>query len=295
MSTGLAPKNVIILGHTGFIGRALQVHFEGRGLEVHGFSSATLDLRQSAAMAGLDRCVDQASCLIVTAASAPGSAMTPAALADNVTMIANLATYLETHPVKTCVYLSSDAVYPMLDEPVTEATPTDLASFYALSKHAGERLLEHATRKMGAAFLVLRPTAVYGPGDTHNGYGPNRFARSIANERVVRLFGQGEETRDHIYVDDLARAVSALSLQAQSGVFNLATGASHSFLSVAELLRNSAPYDVEIVTSPRQATVTHRQFDVSRLLAALPGFEFTPIQVGLDATLSAAVHAGVAA
>jgi UDP-glucose 4-epimerase len=283
---------VTILGHTGFIGRALQAHFTDRGLEVHGFSSATLDLRQAAAVDGLDQCLNPASCLIVTAATSPGSAMTPAALAENVAMIANLATYLETHPVKACVYLSSDAVYPMIDAAVNEATATDLSAFYPLSKHAAERLLEHATRKSGAAFLVLRPTAVYGPGDTHNGYGPNRFARSIASERAVRLFGQGEETRDHIYIDDLVRAIGALSLQGQAGVFNVATGSSHSFMSVAEHLRDAAPYRVEIVTSPRQTAATHRRFDVSRLLAALPDFQFTPLPVGLAATLAAATNSG---
>ncbi|MDQ6670574.1 MAG: NAD(P)-dependent oxidoreductase [Chloroflexota bacterium] len=291
MSSGVAPRRVIILGHTGFIGRALQAHFEHSDLEVHGFSSATLDLRQAAALARLDGYIDPASCLIVTSASSPGSAMTPAALADNVAMIANLATHLETHPVQTCVYLSSDAVYPMLDEAVTETTATDFSSLYALSKLAAERLLEHATRKSGAALTVLRPTAVYGPGDTHNGYGPNRFARSIASERAVRLFGQGEETRDHLYIDDLVQAVARLSLEGQSGVFNIATGSSHSFLAVAELLRESAPYAVEIVTSPRQSAVTHRRFDVSHLRAALPAFEFTPLGVGLAATLAAATQA----
>jgi UDP-glucose 4-epimerase len=295
MSVGDPPANVIVLGHTGFIGRALQAFFERRGTPVHGFSTANLDLRQPAALESLDGCLDAASCLVVSSATAPGSAMTPAALADNVTMIANLATYLESHPVKTCVYLSSDAVYPMIDEPVTEATLTDLSAFYALSKHAAERLLEHATRKSGAALLVVRPTAVYGPGDTHNGYGPNRFARTIASERVVRLFGQGEETRDHIYIDDLVQAIGRLSLVGQPGVFNVATGSSHSFMEVAELLRNSAPYDIEIVTSPRQSAVTHRRFDVSRLLAALPGFEFTRIDVGLAATLAAAIRADVRA
>lgn len=284
----MSASTVVLLTNTGFIGRALEADFKRRGLDVHGFSSATLDLRQAAALRKLDGVLDASSCLVVTAATAPGSAMTPAALADNVAMIANLATYLETHPIKTCVYLSSDAVYPMIDAAVTEDTPTDLTSFYALSKHAAERMLDYAARKTGAAFVVIRPTAVYGPGDTHNGYGPNRFARTAAADHVVRLFGEGEETRDHIYIDDVVRAIGGLSERGQPGVFNVATGSSESFMSVAEALRKVAAFDVEIVTSPRQSAVTHRQFDVSRLLAALPDFQFTPLAVGLEATLAAA-------
>ncbi len=98
MSSPAASANVVLLTNTGFIGRALEDHFRARGLDVHGYSSATLDLRQATALSKLDGVLDAGSCLVVTAATAPGNAMTPAALADNVAMIANLATYLEDPP-----------------------------------------------------------------------------------------------------------------------------------------------------------------------------------------------------
>jgi UDP-glucose 4-epimerase len=291
MSTADTP-DVVILGNTGFIGRALQAHLARSGTPVRGFSSSTLDLRQADAVAaGLDTSLRPSTCLIVTSATAPGSAMTPAALADNVRMIANLATYLETHPAALCVYLSSDAVYPMQDELVRESSPTDASSFYPLSKYAAERLLDYATRRSETPLLVLRPTAVYGPGDTHHAYGPNRFARTLARERVVQLFGEGEETRDHIFIDDLVRAVAELSLRREPGLYNVATGTSVSFRSVAETLRSLAGEDAQIVTSPRRNPVTHRRFDVARLRAALPDWQVTPLEVGLAATLADAREA----
>ena len=289
--SSVVSRSVLILGNTGFIGRAVQAHFERRGVEVHGFSSTTLDLRQPAALAELDDYVGPSTCLIVTAARAAGSAMTASALAENVSMMANLATYLETRPAALCVYLSSDAVYPMIDEDVTEATATDPSAFYALSKYAGERLLQQATRQAGTPFMVVRPTAVYGPGDTHNAYGPNRFARSVVRDRCVRLFGDGEETRDHIYIDDLLRAMNELISTGQTGLFNIATGTSYSFLTVAETLRGIVPYDFEIVRTPRQTPVTRRRFDVSHLLSVLPDLQFTPLHVGLSRTFAAASEA----
>jgi UDP-glucose 4-epimerase len=282
---------VLILGNTGFLGRAIQAHLEDRGLEVQGFSSATLDLRQPAALAALDAVVNPSTSLIVTAARAPGSAMTAAALAENVAMLANLATYLETRTAAVCVYLSSDAVYPMIDEDVTEATRTDLTTFYALAKYAGERLLQRAVQQSGTPLLVLRPTAVYGPGDTHNAYGPNRFVRSIARDRCLRLFGEGEETRDHISIDDFVCTVGELISRRESGLFNVATGTSHSFLAVAETLRKIVPYDFDIVHTPRQTPVTHRRFDVSHLRSALPAIQFTPLHVGLSRTFAAVSEA----
>jgi nucleoside-diphosphate-sugar epimerase len=280
------PRDVLILGNTGFIGRALQSHFATRGVDVSGFSSSTLDLRQRDSLDGLDGKLTTDSCLIVTSATAPGSAMTPIAFAENVAMIANLADYLGTHPAGLCVYLSSDALYPMQDDAVREDTATDASSFYPLSKYAAERLLDSAARKSGTPLLVVRPTAVYGPGDTHNAYGPNRFARSFARERVVQLFGEGEETRDHIYIDDLARAIADLSLRGEGGLFNVATGTSVSFRTVAETLRRLADDDCQIVTTPRRNPVTHRRFDVSRLRATLPDWRPTPLEAGLEATLA---------
>jgi UDP-glucose 4-epimerase len=281
-----APRDVVILGNTGFIGRALETHCAARGIGVRGFSSATLDLRQPDRLAALDGCLTPGTSLVVTSATAPGSAMTPTALAENVSMIANLADYLGTHPAGLCVYLSSDALYPMQDDAVREDTPIDASSFYPLSKYAAERLLDDAARKSGTPLLVVRPTAVYGPGDTHNAYGPNRFARSFARERVVQLFGEGEETRDHIYIDDLVQAIAQLSLRGEGGLVNVATGTSVSFRTVAETLRRLADDDCQIVTTPRRNPVTHRRFDVSRLHAILPEWRPTPLEAGLEATLA---------
>ena len=143
---------MILLTNTGFIGRALEDHFKGRGLDVHGFSSASLDLRQATALSRLDGLLDASSCLVVTAATAPGSAMTPAALADNVAMIANLATYLETTRSRTCVYLSSDAVYPMIDTAVRPRGhrhgPHQLVRAVETRRRAHARL-RHAQDRLG--------------------------------------------------------------------------------------------------------------------------------------------------
>src|SRR5690348_3857331 len=117
------PRDVVILGNTGFIGRALETHLAARGIRVRGFSSATLDLRQHDNLAALDGRLTAGTSLVVTSATAPGSAMTPTALAENVSMIANLADYLGTHPAGLCVYLSSDALYPMQEDVVREDTP----------------------------------------------------------------------------------------------------------------------------------------------------------------------------
>src|SRR5207244_6243834 len=105
-----------------------------------------------------------------------------------------------------------------------ETTPVAPGGYYALAKYTCERTMECVASATGLPFLSLRVTGVYGPGDPHGAYGPNAFARSLARDRTVRLFGEGEEGRDHSYVGEVARLASALLLSGTTGLFTLATG-----------------------------------------------------------------------
>ena len=278
-------SQVVLLGHTGFIGKPL---FERLQPDVQGFSSRSLDLRDPSALSGLDSVVDSSTTLIVTSALTPDKGATIDTLSQNFAIAANLGRYLEQHPVGRCVYLSSDAVYPMLEEPVTENSPVEPSNFYALAKYTAEQVLQHAARSAGFPLLILRPTGVYGPGDTHNSYGPNRFIRGIVQERTVRLFGEGEERRDHLFLDDLVEIVAHLAASDSTGVVNVASGDSRSFMSVVEELRQVVPDEFTVDTAPRRTPITHREFDLARLHQALPEFRFTPLREGLRRTFEAA-------
>ena len=278
-------SRVVLLGHTGFIGKPL---FQRLQPDVQGFSSATLDLRDASALSRLDAVVGSSTTLIVTSALTPDKGATIDTLGQNFAIAANLGRYLEQHPVGRCVYLSSDAVYPMLDDPVSESSPVEPSNFYALAKYTAEQVLQHAASRGGFPLLLLRPTGVYGPGDTHNSYGPNRFVRSIVQERTVRLFGEGEERRDHLFLDDLVEIVALLAAADSSGVVNVASGESRSFMSVVDELRTIVPYEFTVETAPRRTAITHRDFDLTRLHQALPEFRFTPFREGLRRTFDAA-------
>jgi UDP-glucose 4-epimerase len=279
---------VTVLGHTGFIGRYLMSRYAGLGADVSGFSSATLDLRDADAFGALDAATGPRTTLFVASTITPDRGTTRDALASNFAMMLNLARYLEGHPVHKCVYLSSDAVYPMTAEPVTESSAVEPANFYALAKYAGERVLQSVADSCGFPLLIVRPTGIYGPGDTHNSYGPNRFIRGVVGDGSVRLFGAGEETRDHLYIDDLIEILVALAASDLAGVFNAATGHSRTFASIVESLRKMAGRPIEQVNLPRQGAITHRQFNISRLADALPGLAFTPFEEGLRKSLAAA-------
>jgi nucleoside-diphosphate-sugar epimerase len=285
MSTALS--RAVILGASGFIGRQIANELGHQGWEIVGHSSRTLDLMRPDALHALDGICGAEAALVLASALTPEKGQNVTTLMVNLTMAANVGRYLEDHPVGRCVYVSSDAVYGFDFNPVTEGTPVAPASYYALAKYAGERLLEYATASKNIPFLALRVAGVYGPGDPHSAYGPNAFARSLARDRTVRLFGNGEEERDHIYVDDAARLVAALVRSGTVGLLNLATGESRSFAEIVETIRGLVPYEFSATSAPRKSPITHRHYDMARLRRAVPEFQFTPFKEGLRATLAA--------
>lgn len=283
-------ERIVLLGHTGFLGQALHRLLESQGEEVHGFSSSTVDLRQREALSRFDGILDHDTTLIFASALTPDKGATLDVLQENILMCLNVARYLETHPVRLCVYVSSDAVYSLRSSPVTEETSVDPGSLYALAKYTGERALARVSETAGLPLLTLRMTALYGPGDTHASYGPNAFVRSILKDKRVQLFGNGEEQRDHLHVDDAAKLVQRLVAIKATGILNLATGRSHSFADVLKILRTVVAESFQTVFLPRKTPVTHRYFDVAKLFLLVPGFQFTPIEQGLEAYYRSSVR-----
>lgn len=280
-------KRVVLLGASGFLGTAISAQLAGSGATVDGFSSKTLNLTDRAAFGVLDALAGPDTTLIYASAVTPDKGRTVDALDANLQMAMNVGRYLEGHPFGKVVYVSSDAVYPMADDLVTEASPVEPADFYALAKYAGERVLANVCGAAKLPLVIVRPTGVYGPGDTHNSYGPNRFISQIQADGKLTMFGEGDDLRDHVYLDDVAAAIVGLAATDATGVFNIASGESRTFGSVAEQLQALSPVPFELVKLPKSGGASRRDFDISRLRAALPGLTLTPFADGLRQTVAA--------
>jgi UDP-glucose 4-epimerase len=278
---------VIVLGATGFLGQAIESALSKAGADVHGFSSKTLNLTDRAAFGVLDALAGPDATLIFASAVTPDKGRTVDALDANLQMAMNVGRYLEAHPFGKVVYVSSDAVYPMFDGVVTESWPVEPADFYALAKYAGERVLANVCGSAKVPLAIVRPTGVYGPGDTHNSYGPNRFITQIQNDRKVSLFGEGDDIRDHVFVDDVATAIVGLAGSDGTGIFNMASGESRTFGSIVEQLRALSPIEFEVANLPKSGGTSRREFDISRLREALPDLTLTPFEEGLKKTVAA--------
>lgn len=283
----MSVGGVVVLGASGHIGAALTTVLRADGGDVTRHSSRTLDLTRPDAADALGRVVGPETTLVLAAALTPDRGQNITTLSANIAMATSVARCLESHAVRRCVYVSSDAVYGFERNPVTETTSVAPTGYYAFGKYAGEKILELVTAARQIPLLVLRVTGVYGPGDPHGAYGPNAFARTLARDRSLRLFGDGEEQRDHIFVDDVARLAAELIRREATGIFNLATGESRSFAEVVDTIRGLIPYDVVVTNAPRKGAITHRHFETTALRRAVPDFRFTAFKDGVRATLGA--------
>ena len=161
---------------------------------------------------------------------------------------------------------------------MTEDTPASPQDLYGVMHYTREVMARSLVK---VPLLVVRPTLVYGVDDTHNAYGPNRFRRMGHKDGKIMLFGAGEETRDHIHVDDVAALTALCLMHRSTGTLNLATGRSISFGELAHLVAAQFSEPVAIDPTKRASPITHRHYDVTNLIKAFPSFRFIPLEEGI--------------
>jgi len=273
------PERVVILGARGFVGAAAEKFLRARGVSVLSLGRAEIDFLATGSAEHLAGHLRSTDALLVISARAPvkNSAM----LSENVRMMENICKALASVPLQHVVYISSDAVYRDSKEPLTENSCAEPSSLHGAMHLARELMLKSV---VSAPLAVLRPSLLYGKADPHNGYGPNRFRRLAAAGEEIVLFGEGEERRDHVHIDDVADLIWRVLAHRSHGTLNVATGEVMSFRQIAERIASMAVPPVPVRGSPRSGPMPHggyRPFDIAACQAAFPDFRYVSLEEGL--------------
>ena len=202
------PARVVIIGAGGFVGGAIAGELAGEQVPLHGVTRKDIDLLADGAGKRLAAALRPDDAVVFVSALAP--ARNSAALMQNLVMAEQVIGALAAQPVAHLVYISSDSVYADDANPVTERSCRQPSTLHGMM-HAARELMLQAEVK--APLAILRPSLLYGVRDPHNGYGPNRFRRLAEKGETITLFGEGEERRDHVYIEDIAR-LAALVIHA---------------------------------------------------------------------------------
>jgi UDP-glucose 4-epimerase len=176
--------------------------------------------------------------------------------------------------VKRFIFASSAAVYgnPRSPQKREDDNPSP-TSPYGVSKLAAEKYVQVFHRAYGFHTVCLRYFNVYGPRqrvDVHGSYGGviSIFINQILKNMPPTVHGDGEQTRDFVYIDDVVDA-NILAMDSDKGageVFNVATGRNTSINRVAETLKHlMSREDLECVhTEPRPTDMKHGYADISK-------------------------------
>lgn len=224
-------------------------------------------------------------------ASVPQSIVDPSAFHEiNVTGTLNVLLAAKESSVKKVVCSSSSSVYGDTAKlPHTEAMVPHPLSPYAATKLAGECYCHAFHESYGLPTVSLRYFNIYGPGqDPDSPYAAviPRFIMEVRRGKPPVIFGDGEQTRDFVFVKDAVRANILAAEGDAAGVFNVGKGESITLNRLAELIIGLAGANLKPVhAEPRQGDIRHSLADIAKA----KGFGYKPcwsLEDGLRTTMA---------
>src|SRR5258706_4010954 len=248
------PSRVVVLGAYGFVGGTCARLLVARGVPVLPLDKDDIDLMASGAAEQLQTRLAPDDAILVVSARAP--CKDTGMMVDNIRIMHAVCTALERSSVNHVSISARTRSTATRLFPLTEESRTEPGSMHG-TMHLARELMLKATVK--APLAVVRSTLIYGEGDPHNGYGPNRFRRLAAAGQEIVLFGEGEERRDHVLVDDVAEIVRPVIEHRSRGTLNIATREVYSLRDIAERVAAMAKPVVAEPRTPRQGELTHRR------------------------------------
>ena len=136
------------------------------------------------------------------------------------------------------VFASSSSLYNGLPTPHREDATIKVTDYYTEARLAMERMAELYYQLYGIDYAAMRFFSVYGPHEEAKGSYANmvsQFLWTMQEGKAPLIFGDGSQTRDFIYVQDVTSAL-AIAAEKGTGIYNLGTGRSYSFNYVVDLI-----------------------------------------------------------
>jgi UDP-glucose 4-epimerase len=206
----------------------------------------------------------------------------------NVVGLLNVLENAARSGARKIIFASSGATFGTPERlPITDETPQRPTSPYGITKMVGEHYLRFYQDSKGLDFTALRYGNVYGPRQDPNGEAGviAIFAAHFLAREGVRIDWDGEQTRDYVYVADVARANLAALEHGSNSCYVIGTGARTSVNQIYDALVEVSGFRAPIERAPqRVGDARDAQFDSARARAELGWSPSTPLADGIRAT-----------
>jgi UDP-glucose 4-epimerase len=291
---------VVVTGGAGFIGSHVADRLLARGDEVHVLDDLSKGTRDRVPDGAELHVADIRDPDAVFEAARPEAVVHLAAQADvrvsverpaddaavNVLGTVRILEAARRHGAQVVFASTGGAIYGECDGPAPESAPRRPLAPYGTSKLCGEEYLSTWNRLHGTRHVSLRFGNVYGPRQEPHGEAGvvAIFMGLLRGDGTPRIYGDGAQTRDYVYVGDVVRAVVA-ALGADGGVYNVGTGVETSVLELYAAVERAAGVERAPVHEPARAGELQRSvLDVSLAARELGWRPESTLADGLDST-----------
>ena len=248
----MKKKRILVIGSNSFIAKSVMSFLSKKKYDIIKIHRDIIDLENINAVKKIKRIVRSNDIIFFAAANAPVKDIT--IFQKNLTMCFNFCQATKDKKIRKFIYLSSDAVYSDSKKKLNEKSATKPLSLHGMMHLMRENIFQ---LNFENNLSIIRPTLVYGKNDPHNGYGPNKFNRTVKLKKEVNIFGKGEERRDHIHIDDVGNIISKIIDKNLKGTFNVVSGHVISFHAIAKKFIKLSRDEVKINYIKRIGPMPH--------------------------------------
>jgi len=205
----------------------------------------------------------------------------------NVIGLVNMLDLSAKYGVKRFLYASSAAVYGVEGNiPHPEDDPTEPIAPYGISKYVNEIYANKWNELYQLSTIGFRFSNVYGPRQNHHGEGGvvSIFINDLLNNRSLKLYGDGKQTRDFIYVEDVVDGMYRSVHSTVNGVYNLSTNEARSVNELIEVLTKLHPDFKVQQKPPRDNDILHSRLDNHAIMRDLDWSPIYSFDQGIERT-----------
>jgi UDP-glucose 4-epimerase len=300
-------KRILVTGGAGFIGSHIVDQLRAAGHSILVFDNLSSgnranlpadieliegDIRQPALRAAVQKFSPQV--VVHTAAQISVRVSMEDPMLDTEINLLGLVNILDSFKGKDLPYVvflsSGGAIYGEQDcFPADEDHACRPASVYGLAKQVSEQYLELWKRCYGLSYCALRLANVYGPRQNPHGEAGvvAIFIKHLLAGKAPTINGSGQQTRDFVFVKDVARAVAKAVETQKSGTYNIGTGVESSVQQIYQIVSDRMQVGISALQGPAKAGEQQRScISSARALKALDWQPMVSLSEGLQQTIT---------